>query len=415
MVQLTRAALLLEQGNYSEAEREVKMVLEVEPNHPQALRFLAIIYLETERPSEGLEVALRGLEVQPADAEAHYITGFAYVRNRKLKEAEERLNAAITFDPQNAVYYSLLGAIAMDRKQFKKAEELANQALSVDPENMQALNLRARAQRNQGNKEGAYDTLHQALEREPENSQSHANLGWSRLDQGQPKQALEHFREALRLEPTNAYAKSGLVEALKARYWIYRIFLSYFMWMSKQSRQIQWVVIIGIVVGNRVLRQIIESYPELEPYLSPIIILIVVFALSTWVISPLFNLALLLNPYGKYALDKEDRRVARLTGAALTVALVFGGAYWALGWFLFLMIAIYAGLMMIPISTLNSAGTPKGKRSIRGLTIGLAALGFVVVAIFLATGQFSTTLAGAFALGVFGFQWIANFIIMRSH
>jgi len=412
---LTRASLLLQQGNYTEAEKELKVVLEQNPNMPEALRLLAVVKLEMGDNEEGQMVAQRALEADPGHAEGHYLLGFAYVRNRKLDQAERCLQEAIQLDPRQSHYYALQGGIAMERKQYAKAEEWANQALELDAENMQALNLRATAQRMQGNKVGADDTLHRALEREPENSQSHANLGWSVLDQGKPKQALEHFREALRLDPNNSLAKSGLVEALKARYWVYRAFLGYFFWMSKQRSQVQWFVIIGLLFGNRILRSIMQANPELTPFLMPVVVLIVAFALSTWIISPLFNLALFLNPYGKYALSKEDRQVARLTGAAMSVALLAGLGFLLTDVALLLMLTIYSGMMMIPLSTLNSAGNAKGKRTIRLLTIGLALIGFGAIVMSLVQGELYMPLIGAFAIGVFGFQWIANFIIMRTN
>ncbi|MDB5311521.1 MAG: tetratricopeptide repeat protein [Gemmataceae bacterium] len=46
--------------------------------------------------------------------------------------------------------------------------------------------------------------------------------GWALLHARQPAEALTHFREALRLDPTNEWARDGLIEALKARYWVYR-------------------------------------------------------------------------------------------------------------------------------------------------------------------------------------------------
>ncbi|MEL6537189.1 MAG: tetratricopeptide repeat protein [Bacteroidota bacterium] len=412
---LTRANLLLQQGNYQEAEKELKAALEQNPNMPEALRLLAVVKLEMGDNEAGLQVAERALAADPGHAEGHYILGFAQVRSRQLDQAEKSLNEAILLDPRQSHYFALQGGIALDRKQFDKAEEWANQALALDAENMQALNLRATAQRMQGNKAGADDTLYRALEKEPDNSQSHANLGWSRLDQGKPTEALDHFREALRLDPTNSLAKSGLVEALKARYWVYRAFLSYFLWMSKQRSQVQWFIIVAVLFGNRILRAIMKSSPELTPILMPILVLIIIFALSTWVISPIFNLALFVNPYGKYALSKEDRQVARLTGTALSIALVSAIAFWILGSDLLLMLAVYAGMMMIPVSTLNSAGNAKGKRTLRWFTVGLALVGFAAIVMSMLQGSLYMPLVGGFAIGVFGFQWIANFIIMRSH
>ncbi len=66
------------------------------------------------------------------------------------------------------------------------------------------------------------------------------------MHQGDHKQALEHFREALRLKPDMEWARNGMVEALKARYFLYRLMLRYYLWMSRFTRRGQWGMIIGL-------------------------------------------------------------------------------------------------------------------------------------------------------------------------
>src|SRR5205807_5174625 len=101
-----------------------------------------------------------------------------------------------------------------------------------------------------GRTQEAVQAVESALAREPENALSHANLGWSYLHQHDHKKALEHFREALRIDPENDYAKAGLVQALQARYFLYGLMLRYFLWMGRQSRTLQWIVILGLFFGQ---------------------------------------------------------------------------------------------------------------------------------------------------------------------
>src|SRR5690606_21011372 len=121
---------------------------------------------------------------------------------------------------------------------------------------------------------------------------SHANMGWTLLHQGQPRRAAEHFREALRLDPTSDWARSGIVEAMKARSPIYRVFLAYFLFMSRLSSGAQWGILIGGYAGYQTVRTIGRTHPALAPYLQPLIVAYVVFALGTIVAIPLFNLLL---------------------------------------------------------------------------------------------------------------------------
>lgn len=67
------------------------------------------------------------------------------------------------------------------------------------------------------------------------------------LHEGNPRAAPEHFREALRLEPDDEYARSGIVHALRARHFLYRLMLAYFLWMSRLSGTVQLALIFGAV------------------------------------------------------------------------------------------------------------------------------------------------------------------------
>ena len=70
-------------------------------------------------------------------------------------------------------------------------------------------------------------------------------MGWTLLHDGDPRKAMGHFREALRLDPGMEWARAGIVEAMKARSLIYRIFLSYFLFMNRLSGNAQWATVCG--------------------------------------------------------------------------------------------------------------------------------------------------------------------------
>ena len=414
MLHLQRALVLLEQNNYKEAEKELMRTLAEEPKHPLALRLLAMIYIDTGRPEEGVEAAQDALEADPSDGEAHYVLAYGLMRQHKDAEAEKRVQEAIRLNPHASHYFALWSATAMHRKQYKRAVELANQALALNAENMQALNLRATAQRYLGDNAGAEETIYRALEREPENSHSHANLGWSMLDQGKPKNALEHFREALRHNPQSQYAKSGLVEALKARYWVYRIFLAYYLWMEKQSGRIQFLVIFGVLFVNRIINRAMDTYPEAKPVLMPLFVLVVAFAFSTWVISPLFNLMLLVNPYGRFALSKEERFSAKLTGISLGTGLTAGALFlWVFPHGGFFALAFYGLFMMIPIAVLSWSREEKRLRWLTALAAVLAGIGAMAVLISFSVNAAFNWFSGAFIIGLLAFQLVTNFVAIR--
>ena len=79
------------------------------------------------------------------------------------------------------------------------------------------------------------------------------------------------------------WARQGIVQAMKARYFIYRIMLGWFLWMMKLQQKTQWAVIVGAYVGYFVLRNVARNNPDWSPWIQPLLIAYVVFAVMTWV------------------------------------------------------------------------------------------------------------------------------------
>jgi tetratricopeptide repeat protein len=161
-----------------------------------------------------------------------------------------------------------------------------------------------------------------ALARDPDDAFTHANRGWSLLHEGDPRRALEHFREALRLEPELDFARAGLIEALKARYWLYRQVLRYFLWIARLTPGARWAVVIGLVVCQQVVARTMRANPELTPILMPLLIGYLTFALTTWTAAPLTNLMLRLNRFGRLVLSPEERTGSNWVGAFVIIALI---------------------------------------------------------------------------------------------
>ena len=133
---------------------------------------------------------------------------------------------------------------------------------------------------------------------------------------------IQEKAEALRLDPSSEWARHGMIEALKARYWLYRQMLRFFLWMSRLSRQAQWGLILGLIVAQQVLVQVGRANPVLRPLTTPLLLALLAFVILTWVAEPLFNLLLRLNRFGRFALDRDQRRQSHWVGGVLLVGLL---------------------------------------------------------------------------------------------
>jgi len=421
--QFQRALLLFQQGRHALAEPELRQVLASDPSDAHAHAMLALCLCHLEKFDDATQEAQQAIHLAPDFSFAHYALAWVLDERRRYGEALGTVKEAIRLEPEDADYRALEAQIHFHLGQWTPALAAAQAGLQFDPDHIACTNLRALALVKLGRKAEAGATLDTALARDPDNTTSHANRGWSYLEQGDPRKALEHFQESLRLDPDNEWARGGLVEALKARYFLYSWMLKWFLWMSKLSRQAQWGVVIGGYFGSRMLSGLARSHPALGPWLLPVQILYLVFVLLTWTASPLFNLLLRLNRYGRFALTDEQRTASNWFGACLLLALIALVTGLVRGLDLtFLLAALIFGLLLIPVSAVFRCARGWPRTVMALLTLGLAAVGLFSVGLNLVTPdpadaesyqRAASGFFGLFAISIFVSQFVANILMAQ--
>ena len=318
-------------------------------------------------------------------------------------------------EPANAAYHAYLSNICLQTKEFTEALHAADTGLSIDAENIDALNARSSALVSLGRKEEAFQTIEKSLATDPNNSDTHANMGWGLLHHGKTDDALKHFKEALKENPMSEYARNGMLEAMKSRFPVYRYFLMLMLWLSKLNNKNQWVLIIGGFVIYRILLRIANSFEYLQPYLIPVIVLLAMFFLSTWIFSPLMNLYLLTNPFGKLTLNQEQKQSARWVGLALGLSILSLIIYLFItqneG---FLSLSVLSFAMMIPLGSMNRPIVSENRKKLKMATIVLAIFVCIdsIMAIFL--NNFMSQLFFLPVMGLIAYQWYANFVLIKE-
>lgn len=319
---LERSSLLLEQGRFDLAEKELRRQLA--ENHQDALShaLLAFCLMKQERLPEAEREAREAVSLAPDASFGHFHLGQVLDQRDRLDQAAAAFQEAIRLDPEDADYHAALASVRVQQRRWDEALVAAEQGLELDPDHDACINLRAMILTHTGKTGEAHSTLDDALARDPENAFTHANRGWTLLRESRPAPAIEHFREALRLDPSMEYARIGIVEAMKARNPIYRPILRFFLWMgSLQGRSQMWLIL-GLFFGVRLLRGVAKAQPALAPVIYVVIFLYLVFVLLTWVADPLFNLLLRLDKFGRLALSREQLLASNWFGGVLGFALL---------------------------------------------------------------------------------------------
>jgi len=199
-----------------------------------------------------------------------------------------------------------------------------------------------------------------------------------------------------------------MVEALKARHLVYRLMLKYVLWMSRLSQGVQWGIIIGLYVAFQLLTQVAKTSPRLAPILWPVVIAYVVFVYLTWIASPLFNLLLRVNRFGRYALSRQQRITSNWIGGSFLGAGISAIAWRISGRAEFLVATLFFLLMVLPIAGMFRAPIGWPRRVMTLYTIVLACTGGGALAAFAMEVEQFHILANAFLIGIFIQSWVAN-------
>ena len=202
------------------------------------------------------------------------------------------------------------------------SSDLTDSALQIDPEHVEALSLRTLAFARAGKNKASEKTARRALRINPDDSLSHAAQGWSNIQQGNSRQALESFREALRLDPTSEFARDGMLEALKSRYFFYRVPMRLLRWYGRN--RVTQIFLLVWAIASLPLSQAcgIPARYTLLLFAALVFLLLLFIAFRLFSHSTFTNILLLFDHHGRLVLGPKGTRDTIMLTVPLTVALL---------------------------------------------------------------------------------------------
>jgi tetratricopeptide (TPR) repeat protein len=411
---LARAQLLYHQSRYALAEQEVRRVLGEAPHEPGAHALLALCLAKQEKLDEAQREAEQAIVLAPDWAYTHYCRSVVLEHRKRFADAEKSIREAVRLEPLDPDYHAQLAMTLFQQGKWREAFDAAMEGLSHDAEHEACSHLRTMALTKLGRQSEAVASVDAVLARDPDDALAHTNKGWALLHQRKPCEALEHFREALRIAPTFEYAQHGIVEALKARNPVYRWMLVYFLWMARLSNRARWGVIIGGYIAYRFLASVARNHPEWQPWIAPLLLAYLVFALLTWFAYPLFNLLLRLNKFGRYALSRDQRTASNWFGAclALFVCAVAANIAWDLP--LAFLVAGFALGMALPLVTIYQCDEGWPRQRMTAFAGAMALVGVAAISSAALNMPVAETLVWLFVIGFIATPWLANYLVTAT-
>ena len=199
-IQLQRA------GHLDEAETVYRRMLEIEPDHADALHFLGVLLHQRGSGDAAVELIEKSIALQPGQPDRHNNLGNVFVELGKLPEATHAYEKAIALQPGHADAYNNLGAVLRARGQFEEAAAAYQKAVDLDPNHVNAYNNFGNLLSSRGMVKEALEYYCKAVTAQPSHAPSRKLLGIAYYRIGQIERAANVFHDWLRDEPNNPIA-----------------------------------------------------------------------------------------------------------------------------------------------------------------------------------------------------------------
>ena len=202
-------------GRLPEAEALYRKILQIQPDHPDALHLLGVIAHQVGKHDMAVDYIGQAIGFNPKIAEFHNNIGEAFRALGKLEEAITHYRQALELKPTHAEGHNNLGNALREQGKLEEAAAHFRQALALKPAYAEAHSNLGVVLQEWGKLEEAIAQYRQALELKPAHAEVHYNLGNALREQGKLEEAVAHFRQALALKPAYAEARLNFGNILK--------------------------------------------------------------------------------------------------------------------------------------------------------------------------------------------------------
>ena len=168
-------------GNLREAETLYRQILEVDPEHVDALHLLGLTCTQLGRNEQAGEYLLRALQLRPEKPEVHHNLGVVLRKQGRLEDATACYHHALSFRPDYPQAHHNLGIALLQRGQLEEAEHCFRAAIGLKPDYAEAYSHLGVVLLRRGHTRQAAASCDEALRLRPDYPEGHRNRGMLRL------------------------------------------------------------------------------------------------------------------------------------------------------------------------------------------------------------------------------------------
>lgn len=200
-------------GQFDDAERLYRQVLQAAPRHADALHFRGVLAHQTGRHEAAIDLIDKAIAQNPRIATFHHNRGIVLAEQGKHATAAAAFRRAIALNPQFAEGHFNLGVSLQNSREWEKAAASYAQAIVLNSGHATAHTNLAMVRSEQARLDEAVALFAQALRLDPTQAQAHNGLGNIYKEQGKLGEAAACYERAVALDPafTEAVDNLGIV------------------------------------------------------------------------------------------------------------------------------------------------------------------------------------------------------------
>ena len=157
------------------------------------------------------------LEIDPEHPDALHMAGAIARQNGKYDLAANFIKSAIRIAPERAAYHISFGSVMLDLGRRDEAVSSYKNALALNLDNADLLNNLGNKFKSLGEPDEAASCYRSAVKIKPDYAEVYHNLGLLFAEQGKPEEAVSNFHIALEIKPDFADAYIGIGNTLNSQ------------------------------------------------------------------------------------------------------------------------------------------------------------------------------------------------------
>lgn len=197
-------------GQLADAEALYRKVLEVSPDHPDALHYSGVLAHQQGRSDEAIALITRSLELAPNQPDWHSNLGIIFQDKGRFPEAIVAYQRALALRPDHANAHNNIGVLLRALGMNAEAEEAYRTAISLNPNQPDPYHNLALLLGATNRVPEAVTCYCKALTLKPEYPEVRRLLALAYCVIGQPEKAVTLCEEWLKAEPDDPFASHTL-------------------------------------------------------------------------------------------------------------------------------------------------------------------------------------------------------------